>query len=143
MLVLAYCGLRWSELAALRVARVDLQRGRLTVAEAMVEVNGGRLEWGTPKSHEARSVPVPRFLVEQLAAELAGKPADALVFTSTGGGPLRNRNARRDWFDRAAATIGEPQLTPTRSAAPPPASPSAPAPTSRPSNGCSATPRRR
>ena len=31
-----------------------------------------------------------------------GKPADALVFTSMTGGLLRNRNARRDWFPRAA-----------------------------------------
>ena len=58
VLVLAYCGLRWSELAALRAGRVDLVRGRLRVAEAMVEVNGGRIEWGTPKSHESRSVPL-------------------------------------------------------------------------------------
>ena len=56
VLVLAYCGLRWSELAALRVARLDLMRRRLTVAEAMTEVNGGRIVWGAPKSHESRSV---------------------------------------------------------------------------------------
>jgi integrase len=45
-LVLAYCALRWSELAALRVARLDLLRRRLTVADAMTEVNGGRIVWG-------------------------------------------------------------------------------------------------
>jgi hypothetical protein len=27
--------------------------------------------------------------------------------------PLRNRNARRDWFDKAAAAIGEPGPTRT------------------------------
>lgn len=57
VLVLAYCGLRWSELAALRAYRVDLMRRRLTIAEAMVEVNGGRIEWGTPKSHESLGAP--------------------------------------------------------------------------------------
>jgi integrase len=112
VLVLAYCGLRWSELAALRVGRIDLIRRRLNIAEAMVEVNRGRIEWGTPKSHEARSVPVPRFLIDELAAHLAGKPADALVFTAPTGGPLRNRNARRDWFDDAARRAGVAGLTP-------------------------------
>jgi integrase len=58
ILVLAFCGLRWGEVAALRVKRVDLFRRRLTVAESVTEVSG-RLTWGTPKSHQARSVPIP------------------------------------------------------------------------------------
>ena len=41
VLVLAYCGLRWSELAALRVENVDLLRRRLDIAHAVTEVNGG------------------------------------------------------------------------------------------------------
>ena len=112
VLLLAYCGLRWSEMAALRVGRVDLLRRRLDVAEAMIEVNGAHLVWGTPKSHEARSVPIPRFLVDALAVHVASKHADDLVFVTRSGTPLRNRNARRAWFDRAATQIGEPGLTP-------------------------------
>jgi integrase len=38
VLVLAFCGLRWGEVAALRVKRVDLLRRRLTVAEPVTEV---------------------------------------------------------------------------------------------------------
>jgi integrase len=112
VLVLAYCGLRWSELAALRVRSVDLLRRRLAIAEAMTEVNGARIVWGTPKSHEARSVPIPRSLVDELAEHLAGKAPDALVFTTPSGTPLRNRNARRTWFDPAAEAIGQPGFTP-------------------------------
>ncbi len=59
VLVLAYCGLRWSELAAMRTGAVDLMRRRIDVCEAVTEVNGARLVWGTPKSHERRSVPLP------------------------------------------------------------------------------------
>jgi integrase len=103
--------LRWCELAALRVGCVDFLRRRFVIAEAMTEVNG-RLVWGSPKSHEARSVPIPRVLIDDLAAQVAGKHRDDLVFTTSTGAPLRNRNARRSWFDRAAATIGEPGLTP-------------------------------
>jgi integrase len=38
--VLAYSGLRWGEVAALRVHRVDLLRRRLEVDEANTEVGG-------------------------------------------------------------------------------------------------------
>src|SRR4029079_16291545 len=56
VLVLAYCGLRWSELAALRVESVDILRRRLDIAQAVTEVNGGRLVCNTPKTHERRAV---------------------------------------------------------------------------------------
>jgi integrase len=112
VLVLAYCGLRWSELAALRVRHIDLMRRRLTIEEAVTEINGGRIVWGTPKSHERRSVPIPRSLVDELAVALVGKDRDDLAFTSPMGGVLRNRNARGLWFDHAATEIGEPGLTP-------------------------------
>ena len=110
--VLAYCGLRWSELAALRVENVDLLRRRLNIREAVTEVNGGVLAWGTPKSYEARSVPLPRFLVDELAIHLADRAPHDLLFTTVNGDVLRNRNARRSWFDRAVAEVGEPGLTP-------------------------------
>lgn len=112
LLVLSYCGLRWSELAGLRVSSVDLLRRRLDITAAVTEVNGGRLVWGTPKSHERRSVPIPRFLAEELATHLIGRDRDDLVFAAPEGGVLRNRNARRAWFDAAASAIGTPGLTP-------------------------------
>jgi integrase len=111
ILVLSYCGLRWGELAALRVGRVDLMRGRLTVAESAIEV-AGHLTWGTPKNHQRRSVPLPRFLCDALAVEVAGKSADDLAFTTQTGKPLRNLNWRRDYFDRAATEAGLSGLTP-------------------------------
>lgn len=110
--VLAYCGLRWSELAALRVEHVDVMRRRLNVCEAVTEINGGKLAWGTPKSHEARSVPLPKFLAEDLTTHIAGRDRRELLFTTVNGEVLRNRNARRSWFDRAVAAIGEDGLTP-------------------------------
>jgi integrase len=52
VLVLAYCGLRFGELAALRVRRVDLLRRRLEVAESVTEV-AGRVVFGTPNASAA------------------------------------------------------------------------------------------
>jgi integrase len=109
--VLAYTGLRWGELAALRVRRVDLVRRRLLVAESVTEVNG-RAVFGSPKSHQRRSVPLPRFLVAPLAVHMAGRSGDDLVFPSPGGEVLRNNNFRRRVFDRAAESVGLAGLTP-------------------------------
>jgi integrase len=69
--------------------RLDLLRGTVRVAEAP-EV-AGRLEWGGVKTHEARTVRLPRFLRDELAAYLADRPhgPEDLVFTAPLGGPLR------------------------------------------------------
>jgi integrase len=110
--VLAFCGLRFGELAALRVRRVDLLRRRIEVAESVTEVNGLAV-FGTPKSHHRRSVPIPRFLVGELAVVVAGKSADDFVFESPQGGVLRSGNFRRRVFDPACRAAGlEPGLTP-------------------------------
>jgi integrase len=115
VLVLAFCGLRWGEAAGLKVGRVDLLRRRLTIAETLSEV-GGRLVWGTPKSHAARSVPIPNFVVDLLAEVIAERSnaldSSALVFATWRGRPLRNLNFRRDVFDRAAEDAGLAGLTP-------------------------------
>jgi integrase len=57
-------------------------------------------------------VPIPRFLCDLLAVELAGKSADDLVFTTLTGKPLPNLNFRRDVFDQAATDAGLSGLTP-------------------------------
>lgn len=109
--VLAYTGLRWGEAAALQVGDVDLLRRRIHVARAMAEV-AGRAVVGTPKDHEVRSVPVPAFLVDELATHLAGRSADALAFPAPAGGFLRNGNFRRNVFDAAAERAGTADVTP-------------------------------
>jgi integrase len=89
--VAAYTGLRPCEYVALRVGRLDLLRATVRVAEAAPEV-AGRLEWGGVKTHEARTVRLPRSVAEELGAYLAGRPhgpAD-LVFTAPRGGPVRS-----------------------------------------------------
>jgi len=86
-------------------------RRRLEVAESVTEVNGLAV-FGTPKTHQRRSVPVPRFLVDDLTLLTAGRGPDELLFTAPGGGVLRLMNFRRRVFDRAAKVAGLPGLTP-------------------------------
>jgi integrase len=95
---LAYTGLRWGEMTALRVSDVDLSRKRVDIRRAFSDV-GGRLVLGTPKSSRShRTVPLPGFLVTELAEHLAGKEPSALVFTTDTGTPLRLSNWRKKVF---------------------------------------------
>jgi len=104
--VLAYRGIRFGELAALRVGWVDLMRRRLHTAEAMTEV-GGRAIFGAPQDHQCRSVPVTRSIAGDLAVHVAGRRLDELVFTAPAAGrSLRMPNFRRRVFDRAAREAG-------------------------------------
>ena len=112
VLFLAYTGVRFGEMAALRVSRLDVTRRRATIAESVTVVQGKGLVWGTPKSHERRQVPIPRFLVAELRDHIAGKEPDELVFNGVrGGGPLRAPIFRAG-FHVAAAAIGIPELHP-------------------------------
>ncbi|MCU1535369.1 MAG: site-specific integrase [Glaciihabitans sp.] len=79
ILFLAYTGLRWGEAVGLRINSLDMSRRRVLVRENAVNV-GGVIIPGTPKSHEARSVPFPPFLAEQLARLCEGKTHGGLVF---------------------------------------------------------------
>ena len=91
--VLAYCGLRWGELAGLRVQDFDPLRRRFNIEQTLVDDRGKTLI-KPPKDHEFRSVPVPKFLVEKIAAYIVGSVGTGRIFTSPRGGPLRNRNER-------------------------------------------------
>jgi len=89
--VAAYTGLRPCEYVALKVGRLDLLRGTARVAEAAPEV-AGHLEWGGVKTHEARTVRLPRSVAEELGVYLADRPHGPgdLVFTAPRGGPVRS-----------------------------------------------------
>jgi integrase len=103
----AYTGLRPCELVALRVGRLDLLRGAVRVTEAAPEV-AGRLEWGGVKTHEARTVRLPRSVAEELGAYLAGRPRgpEDLVFTAPLGGPLRQSKFVPGYFKPAVRAAG-------------------------------------
>jgi integrase len=113
--MLAYTGLRWGEVAALRIHEVDLDRRRIHVVASVTEVDG-RLVWGTPKTHAPRTVPLPRFVTRELALLAEGRAPDDLLFTAPRGGVLRVRNFRRNVFDPPWAESA-PLLPPARAEA--------------------------
>jgi Phage integrase family len=100
----------YGRLTALRVGRLDVLRGAARVVEAALEIDG-RLHWGGVKTHESRTVRLPRSISEELAADLAGRPRDpeALVFTAPLGGPLRPHTWVKSFFKPAVRAVGLPE----------------------------------
>ena len=109
----AYTGLRAGEIGALRIGRVDLKAGRITVAESVTEVQGHGLVFSEPKTYERRSVTLPGFLVDELAQQLGIRPEDpsAFVFTSPDGAVLNHKNFYRRMFKPAVAAADLPSRT--------------------------------
>src|SRR5437867_8291 len=70
VLVAAYAGLRWGELVGLRVKRVDLLHGRITVAEQATEIDG-HFTWGPPKTEAGRRTAIAAALDELIEAASA------------------------------------------------------------------------
>lgn len=95
-------GLRWSEVAGLRVGAIDFLPRRLSVVETLAEVEG-RLGTAPVKGKASRrTMSVPETLVVMLSEHLAiGGPHDPTdyVFRSPKGGPLRYTTFReRVWL---------------------------------------------
>ena len=57
-------GVRFGEMAALRVSRRDLRRQRAVIAESVTPLSGQGMVWGTTKSHRRREVPIAQFIEE-------------------------------------------------------------------------------
>jgi integrase len=110
VLVLGWCGLRFGEAIALQSSDVDVLRRRIRVERSAVEV-GAEIVVGAPKTHQARTVTVPRFLADNLAACMTTVDPSGLLFPDERGGYVRNTNWRRRAFDPAATRA---KLTPLR-----------------------------
>jgi integrase len=111
VLFLAYTGLRWGEMAALTVGRVDFLRRRALVAESVTPVEGV-MTFGPTKGHERREVPIPRFLIDDLARHVEGKSPDDLVFAGQRGAVMRSGTFRRGALIEATEAIGIPGFHP-------------------------------
>jgi integrase len=109
--LLAYTGMRFGELAGLRAHRVDLATRRITIAEAVTEVDG-KLVTGPPKNHQTRTVPFRSSFDAALGACVAGKSRDAYVFDTDAGTALRLRNWSKRTFAPAVELSGLAPLTP-------------------------------
>jgi integrase len=114
ILVLAYCGLRWSEAIGMHVRDMNFEKKRIQVNRAAVEVEG-RIVVGAPKNWERRIVPFPEFLEEPLRRLCRSKSPDDLVFSDADGKHLRRAKTSigaTSWFSIALERADIERLTP-------------------------------
>jgi integrase len=79
ILMAAYTGMRWGELAGLRTDRLNLLKRQVQVSEILVEVDGHH-SFGPPKTKESRrTIALNAKLVEALAKHLALFPSNVHV----------------------------------------------------------------
>lgn len=108
--VLAYTGLRWGELAGLHGPDIDPVGRRISVNRNAVQV-GSRVVVGTPKTHELRTVPLPKFL----ATSLKKIKGPGIAFPDAKGNYRRSPRAstsKRSWWRTAVLEAGIPEVTP-------------------------------
>lgn len=109
VLVAGWGGLRWGELAGLRVQRVDEVGRRVHVVEQM-DLTGRRVS--EPKTAAGRRwVTLPESVVAELTDHIAGRSPSDLVWTAPAGGALAHRNFMRTWHP-ACASVGLAGVTP-------------------------------
>lgn len=108
----AVLGLRWGEVAALRVGNVDVLRKTVTIAEQVTRGMGGAGDIGPPKSAAARrTISIPAELADELsghmkALELTGADPEELLFPNAEGKPLDYSNWRRRVWEPAVKAAG-------------------------------------
>nr|DAK57373.1 MAG TPA: Integrase [Caudoviricetes sp.] len=113
--VLGTVGLRWGELAALRVRDVNVLKSRLSIERNAVTV-GTEVVMGTPKTHERREVVVPASVMKLVEKRMVGKGPDELLWPRRDGSPMRPPS-HGDWYytalDRCMSDHGGfPRVTP-------------------------------
>ncbi len=108
----AVLGLRWGEVAGLRVGHVDMLRGTATITEQVTRGVGGAGGIGPPKSVAARRIiSLPAELADELSAHmkelgLTGADPTALLFPNAEGKPLDYSNWRRRIWEPAVKAAG-------------------------------------
>jgi integrase len=112
----AMLGLRFCECAGLRIGRLDLEHGTISVLEGLVEDGSGKIHSNPPKSRAGRrTMHVPTSLLAMLEEHLDAMAIDrdderALIFTSPTGGPLRYSNFRKRVWYGAVERSGLPPI---------------------------------
>lgn len=114
--LLGTTGLRWGEAVALRVQDINFLKGRISVERSAV-LAGAEIHVGTPKTHERRTVAVPRFVLSKLAVLCQGKLCSALLWTRPSDGSYLRVPKSHGWFARAVERAQDkdesfPRLTP-------------------------------
>jgi integrase len=99
VLLLAYTGMRWGEMAGLRVKDVNIVGKRIEVMRSASKANA-RTVIKTPKNRESRWVSAPPQVFTALKPIVKDRPINDLVWSRPDGKPLRPPTTTH-WFGGA------------------------------------------
>ncbi len=108
----AMLGLRWGEVAGMRMGSVDLPGRMVTIDGAVVRDRHGRSVLGPPKTQAGiRTLSLPEALAKELGAHLealgpAGGHPEALLFSPAGRSPMSYSNFRQRIWIPAVESAG-------------------------------------
>jgi integrase len=110
VLTLAYTGVRWGEAVALRVRDVQFLRRRLSVHDNAVQIGAKHLV-GQTKGRQERSVPVPQFVLDELAVQCERRAAWTTSYSATGPHTYSPKSST-GWFQAAVKRAKVQKITP-------------------------------
>jgi integrase len=99
----AYGGMRAGELWALRFERVHVEKRTIRITESASEAGGWHV--GTTKTGKPRTITMPGFLADMLAAHIE-QYASGFIFTAPHGGPVLHHNFKRRHYTTACINAG-------------------------------------
>ena len=109
LLLAAWCGLRFGEIAALRKHRLDLDAGTVLVTEAASNLQNGTRITGPPKTEAGRrTVAIPPHVLPALKHHVETFSADGptgLVFVGSKGAPINGSRFHAGVWKPAKASV--------------------------------------
>jgi integrase len=110
ILLAAFCGLRFGELAALTRRDIDPLHWTVTVRASASDLRGGVRQVGPPKSAAGRrTIAIPEVIAPVLVAHLetfVTHQPDSALFVGPSGGLLRSANFGKNVWRPALAEVG-------------------------------------
>lgn len=107
VLTTAFTGMRWGEVAGMRRSFLYLPEDEVAEYEidekagALHEDDKGVLTFGPPKNRLGRTVELPEFLADRLAAHVSTLPPGRDLLFATSEGTAYRRSNFNDWWRRA------------------------------------------
>ncbi|NMM93473.1 tyrosine-type recombinase/integrase [Bifidobacterium oedipodis] len=96
---LAYTGARINEALALQVQDMDFAKRKARIRRTWSDDGNGKMQLGTPKNGEARTIAIPASLIPKLKEQAAGQSRNEFLFRAKRGGYIHDHNWRtRIWY---------------------------------------------
>lgn len=99
-------GMRWGEIAALQCKDVSVLNRNIRVSKSVSLDESGKKTVGNTKTHQERTIPVPREVIDSLTPIIQSKAPEQLLFQMEKGGQMDYNNFMSRVFRPALADLG-------------------------------------